>query len=399
MLPVAAALRDAGHSVAFASAAQFGALVEAHGLPCFAAGLDWLESEAEQSFPELRTMSLEEQHTWFLTDLFADIAAHRMLPDLLALCRSWKPDLIVSNDFEFAAPVAAELLGLPYAAVGIDLFFPLPIKQQLIGAPLAYLRSAYGLPPYPALDMLYRWLYLPLFPPSFQFPEFALPPTAHPIQPHLASRAPGQTLPASVLALEDRPTVYVTLGTVFNQVHQVFDAVIAGLRDEPVNLVITTGRAEHPLARRALPPHVVVEPYIPLSLLLERCDAVISHAGFGTTMAALRHGLPLLLIPISAHQPFNAMRCAALGVGQVMRCRGQFSQYLGRQTPEVTPAAVRAAVRSLLGEPGYRGAARQLQAQIASMPDTVRAAELLERLAQTRRPLPAQAPEPELQAA
>jgi len=45
---------------------------------------------------------------------------------------------------------------------------------------------------------------------------------------------------------------------------------------------------------------------------------VLTHGGSGTVMAALTHGLPMVIVPIMADQPENAERCAALGVAQVI---------------------------------------------------------------------------------
>jgi UDP:flavonoid glycosyltransferase YjiC (YdhE family) len=52
-------------------------------------------------------------------------------------------------------------------------------------------------------------------------------------------RAEGETLPAWVATLPDRPTVCATFGTVHNRVPEVFRAIIEGLRDEQVNLIAT----------------------------------------------------------------------------------------------------------------------------------------------------------------
>ena len=45
MLPLAVALRSAGHDVAFATSATFCPVVHQHGFPAFPVGLDWIESD------------------------------------------------------------------------------------------------------------------------------------------------------------------------------------------------------------------------------------------------------------------------------------------------------------------------------------------------------------------
>jgi MGT family glycosyltransferase len=154
-----------------------------------------------------------------------------------------------------------------------------------------------------------------------------------------------------------------------------FAAFLAGLRDEPVNLVLTVGRDQDPAQFGPLPPHVHVERYIPQSLLFPHCDVVLTHGGSGTVMAALAHGLPLVVVPISADQPQNAARCAALGVGRVVEAR------------DATPEAVRDAVRAVLTYPIYRRSAELLRDEIEALPGPEHAVALLEQLVAERRPL------------
>jgi UDP:flavonoid glycosyltransferase YjiC (YdhE family) len=45
---------------------------------------------------------------------------------------------------------------------------------------------------------------------------------------------------------------------------------------------------------------------------------VITHAGAGTTMAALGHGVPLLCLPLGRDQLFNAERIWDLGAGRML---------------------------------------------------------------------------------
>ncbi|MDQ1424988.1 MAG: hypothetical protein QOD72_2486, partial [Acidimicrobiaceae bacterium] len=73
-----------------------------------------------------------------------------------------------------------------------------------------------------------------------------------------------------------------------------FRAALDGLADAFVNLIVTVGGANDPAALGDRPANARVERYIPQSLLLPSCDAVISHAGSGTMLSALTCGLPQL---------------------------------------------------------------------------------------------------------
>ena len=93
MVPVARALTTAGHKTAFATSPSFCSTVEACGFESFACGLDWLESEFMENFPELRRMHPSSaQSAEFVMDLFAGRLAAAMVADLREVAGSWKPE-------------------------------------------------------------------------------------------------------------------------------------------------------------------------------------------------------------------------------------------------------------------------------------------------------------------
>jgi hypothetical protein len=98
MVPLVRALLRAGHEVGVACAPAFAPAVEAVGLRPLPAGLDWLEAEAERAFPQLRTMSLEAQGAWFVTDIFAGVTAERMAADVVALAGALRPGESVADE-------------------------------------------------------------------------------------------------------------------------------------------------------------------------------------------------------------------------------------------------------------------------------------------------------------
>jgi hypothetical protein len=78
----------------------------------------------------------------------------------------------------------------------------------------------------------------------------------------------------------------------------VLETAIAGLRELPLNLVVTSGPGTDPARFGAQPSH---------TLLLPQCRLVVSHGGAGIMFSALAHGLPQLILPqvqtSSATQP------------------------------------------------------------------------------------------------
>jgi MGT family glycosyltransferase len=224
--------------------------------------------------------------------------------------------------------------------------------------------------------MLGRYLVLSPAPPSFRDPAFPLPATAHGVQPGKLDPALNDHLPAWIAELGDAATVYVTLGTVFNvESGDLFSRIVAGLCDLPVNCVVTVGRDLDPAELGPQAANVRIERFIPQHGLLPHCPLVVSHAGSGSVLGALAHGLPMVLLPMGADQPHNATRCAALGVARVI------------DAMRATPDSVRDAVTSVLGNPAYRQAAERLRDEIAALPGPGNAVTLLEQVARQKQPL------------
>ena len=64
------------------------------------------------------------------------------------------------------------------------------------------------------------------------------------------------------------------------------------------------------------PPTAHHEAFVPLSDVLPRCAALVSHGGIGTLAQGLAAGVPQLTMPMGFDQPDNATRLERLGVGR-----------------------------------------------------------------------------------
>ncbi|MDQ2826195.1 MAG: glycosyltransferase, partial [Actinomycetota bacterium] len=321
-----------------------------------------------------RTLALPDpagpgpENAWrFGAQMFAAVAAPAKVPDLVDVIGTWSPHLVIHDVTDFAGPVAAAHAGLPYVAHSLGPMFP--IEFSLFGTELvAPLWREWGLTPGP-LGGMFGAVYLDICPAGLQSADIdRIPPVTRPMRPVPFDAVAGEALPAWVPDLLPQPTVYVTLGTLDNDAPGVIEAAVEGLREEPVNLIVTVGPNRDPEELGPQPANVHVERYVPQSLLLAHCDVIVAHGGSGTTLAALGHGLPLVVLPQGANQFWNAERCAALGVGI-------------RLLPhEVDAASVRRAVRAVLDDPSYRERAAALAGEIAAMPAPAEVVPLLESL-------------------
>ncbi len=354
LLPLATAARDAGHAVAFATGAPFDARARHDGFEAFPAGPgEDFRQEWSPRFPGWDRLVGDEQRQFFFTEVFANLELVPRAADLDRVLDRWKPDLVVHEMAELAAPLVCTAHGLRYVDVSFGPLIPAALLRAAGEAAAPHWRAR-GLEP-DAFAGLLRHLYVDIWPPAVQSPEIVSVPAVLRMRSAAAELA-GAAAPAWLDALSDRPLVYVTLGTVFNRDLEVFRAVIEGLRDEPVSVVVTVGRQNDPSALGPQPANVAVHRYVPQATLLLRCQVAVIHGGAGTMLGALAAGLPLLCLPQGADQHFNADRVVAAGAGRKLL------------SGEVTADAVRESVAALLGEPGYRDAAGWIAAEIAAMP-------------------------------
>ncbi len=355
MAPLANALKDCGHEVAFATAERFCGRVAKAGFQAFPAGLGPGQVvERTLALPGVAGPGPED--AWrFGAQMFAAVAAPAKLPDLLAVLGEWPADLLVHDVTDFAGPLAAARAGIPCVAHSLGPMFPLEFHR--LGAELiAPVWHAAGEASGPFGGM-FGDLYLDICPPSLQSADVEeTGAVVRQLRPEPFDAVGDETLPTWIHELAAQPTVYVTLGTLDNEAPGVIETVVEGLRDQRLNVIVTVGPSRDPEELGPQPPNVRVERYVPQSLLLPHCDVVVAHGGSGTTLAALGQGLPLLLLPQGANQFWNAERCAALGTGI-------------RLLPgEVDAGAVHRAVVTLLEQPGFRKRAGALATEIRHMP-------------------------------
>ena len=128
---------------------------------------------------------------------------------------------------------------------------------------------------------------------------------------------------------------------------------IEALGGEDVIVVATTGGRDASQLKVPLPTNTFVAEYIPHDLLLPKVDVMVTNGGYGAVQRALSTGVPLVVAGNTEDKPEVAARVAWTGAGVNLR------------TGTPTPGAVRAAVRDVLGDGRYLGAARKLEAAFA----------------------------------
>jgi UDP:flavonoid glycosyltransferase YjiC (YdhE family) len=372
LLPVARAVGDAGHDVRVATSDRFTAVVEKAGFRAIQAGLSWLESDDSSLPEELRPppgLSLDA----FFAQKFVGAVAEPLARDVIAAARHWSPHVIVRERTEYGGALAAAALGVPGAAVQVaSPSLMTPAFHATVAVPYNHARANLGLEPDPGLAELEDQVVLAFGPPSLHDPSVPLPRNFISLRSTSADGTAATELPAWAEGMgRDRPLVYATLGTIFNNPDYrlpFFPAVMTGLQNEDVDVVITVGPHVDVASIHSPPRNVRVERYLPQSLLFDRCSVVVCHGGHGTLLAAVEHGVPLVVVPFGADQPINARAIERLGVGRV----------IGKD--DVSAERMRDAVRAVLHDPAYGTRMGKLRDENAYLPAAAEAVSVLERL-------------------
>lgn len=373
MVPLAWALRAAGHEVRVAGQPGLAGAVTGSGLPFVPAGHD-LDMEA--AFRGLligpagapAAASGGVRKTPRAIRMFAELA-DVMAAGTLALARDWRPDLVLTEPTAFVGALAARavdvpLVRFPWGADILSNVAAMPGMSDVDAEALAPVAARFGLRDVRPRD----GLTLDACPAGMQI---ATPvPDRQDIR-YLPHNAYGVLPPA--LPAPTRPRVCVSWGTTIGRLdparslmRQVVTAV-AGAGVEVVAAVAAHQRADL-LAR--VPEGVIVAESAPLQHLLPGCAAVISHGGAGTILNGLLHGLPQLAVaPVLPDHRFNSRRLAASGAGRVLTAE------------EIADGAVSSALRDVLDTPGYRDAAEQLRGQIEEKPLPAEVVPVLEQYA------------------
>jgi UDP:flavonoid glycosyltransferase YjiC (YdhE family) len=366
LVPVARALRDRGHDVRWAVAADGGDAVGAMGFEWSAAGLTTLDRRdlAAAALGRIMQLPMEDRRGPLFAALFARAAGPAMHRDLTPILDLVRPDVVLRETAELAAAPMAAARGIPLVTVAFSGVLPEHARNEVVDD-LRPLWQAEGLGD-PSWDDLYGQLYVHPFPVSFgQRPDS---PIVRPIRP---DRGAPSVEPADwVRSLGgDRTFVYVTAGTEPPSVTFPWLDVFAALDSIDVDAVATIGPHVDPAALGAVPPNVRVERFVPQADLLGRASAVVSHGGAGTVLGTASHGRPQLVVPLFADQWENGLAVDHAGCGMVLGPDGR------------TVEDVAQSLRTVLADPAYRDAAARVVDEIAAMPTATDLAPEIEALA------------------
>ncbi|MGR2751635.1 glycosyltransferase [Agromyces arachidis] len=148
------------------------------------------------------------------------------------------------------------------------------------------------------------------------------------------------------------PVVHVTQGTQNLDPDDLIRPALAALGRQQVLVVVTTGREGGRLPF-PVPPNARVAGFVPHDDLLPHVDVMITNGGWGGVLAALAHGIPLVVAAGDLDKPEVAARVAWSGAGVDLR------------TGRPRPRAILEAWRRASSDGAIRSAAARIAASLA----------------------------------
>jgi len=389
-------LQERGHRVALATHGFYRDKIEAEGIEFFPVRPDGDPNDREMI---ALAMDVKNGPEHVLRNIVLPVL-RESYEDLLAASQG--ADLLVGHPLTFAVPLAAAVLGIPWASSLLSPIGFFSAYDPPVLTPLPWLAHLRVLGPWVNRQVMDfgRRTVLPWTEPVRRLrQELGLPPGENPL-------FEGQHSPSLVLALfssllaqrqPDWPPQTVAAGHLFYDRHEgageLPAEVEAFLAAGEAPLVFTLGSAAvinpgtffaesaaaaQKLGRRAvlvgaepqegLPASILAVPYVAYSRLFPRAAAIVHQGGIGTVGQALAAGRPMLVVPFSHDQPDNAARLVRLGVART----------LGRHRYRAAPAA--AALRRLLADPRYAERAAEAGEHVRRETGLATACEAIERL-------------------
>ncbi|WP_370119211.1 nucleotide disphospho-sugar-binding domain-containing protein [Streptacidiphilus sp. MAP12-33] len=363
VVPMAWALRAAGHEVLVAAPEGLAPTANGSGLPFMPTygPMHMAEVMAHDRAGNPIVFAREEPQMLEQAGRGFGRLAARNLPGLRKVVEQWRPDVIIGEPHSYSAAIAAQLHGIPWVEHGVGLGYFREMDKHGV-AELEPELTELGLGGLPE-------------------PDLALEPCPSSLLPESGARGhamryvqydPPATVPSWAFDRHERPRLLLTLGTVAPAAGgaRVLRELVNLLPRLGVELLVAVANDIVP-ELGPLPDAVVAAGFLPLASVLPSCDLVVHHCGGGSTMAAILAGLPQLLVPqpIVAEQYDSARRVTAYGSAR---------QLVGQP---IDPDAVMENVRALLEDETYRTKARALRAEVSAMPSPASLVPLIEELA------------------
>ncbi len=172
-----------------------------------------------------------------------------------------------------------------------------------------------------------------------------------------------ETVDFPLEALGSEPVIYVSLGTIFNDVAGFYRACFAAFEDSGRTVVMSIGQNVDQGALGTPPPNFIVRRYVPQLEVLRRSALFVTHGGMNSVNEALLYGVPMIVVPQVGDQYLVGNRVSELGAGLTVA------------TDDATPARLRELAARILADPQFSGRCREIGTSLREAGGHTRAAD------------------------
>ena len=231
-----------------------------------------------------------------------------------------------------------------------------------------------GAPPLPAGEMIHTspWLNLYLYPRELGYPRSTpLEDTWH----NLETSVRGSDAPWSVpdeLGEGDGALVYLSLGSLGSADVSLMERLIESLSRTPHRYIVSKG-PQHEAYELAA--NMAGAEFLPQVSVLPQVSLVITHGGNNTVTECVHFGKPMVVLPIFWDQHDNAQRVHETGFGERLA------------TYSFTDQELHGAMDRLVADGGLHARLAKASERLRANPGNVKAADLIERVAQAGEPV------------
>lgn len=163
---------------------------------------------------------------------------------------------------------------------------------------------------------------------------------------------------------QDRPLVFISLGTVINDRPDFYHRCIEALADMDGDVVIACGKTMDIERLGRLPENIKVYPHVDQLDLLARASVFLTHCGMNSVSESLLMATPMVLFPQTNEQRAVARRAEEMGAGLLLQ--------------EDSAEAIRAAVDAVLKDKKYGDKAKECSEDFRNASGPAGAAEFIE---------------------
>jgi len=216
------------------------------------------------------------------------------------------------------------------------------------------------------------WLNLYSYPREADY-ERAVPlgPTWYRLDSTVRAAEATWSLPPS-LSSRQGALIYLSLGSLGSADVALMQRLVDLLGRTGHRVVVSKG----PLADDiTLHDNMTGEGFLPQPAILPQVDLVITHGGNNTVVEAFHHGKPMVVLPLFWDQVDNAQRVEETGFGRRLA------------TYDFEDGELTGAIDELLADEALRSRMARIAARMQAADGTTRAADLIERVALTSRPV------------